>query len=686
MESVVSWDRRSEGLGLLEADPWLEPHTADIRARRSRYYHMMRYLTSRFGTIKDFASGHHHFGFHETPEGWYYRETAPAAHALFLMGDFNGWNRDSHPLHRTPGGDWEIFLPREIYAGRFTHGSFLKVRVIGQNGDRDRIPLYIRRVVQNPVTHDFVAQYWNPAEPYQWEHPEFRADPAEPLLIYEAHVGMAQDYEGIGTYKEFADNILPRIRDLGYNAVQLMGVMEHPYYGSFGYHVSNFFAASSRFGTPEDLKALIDRAHGMGIAVLLDIVHSHAVTNINEGINEFDGTVHQFFHGGPKGEHPAWGSKLFDYGKLSVVHFLLSNVRFWLEEYHFDGFRFDGVTSMLYHHRGLGTAFDHYKKYFSMDTDTDAVLYLQLANEVAREVNPSVITIAEDMSAMPGMCLPSEHGGVGFDYRLAMGVPDLWIKYLRDLRDDDWSLSTLWHELTTRRPREKSVGYAESHDQAMVGDKTLIFWLVDAAMYWHMNADDDNMTIARGIALHKMIRLLTLSLGSEAYLNFMGNEFGHPEWIDFPREGNGWSYKYARRQWHLVDNPKLKYKYLNAFDRGMIHLARRTRFTRACDLCELWRDQDQKILIFRKGGLIFVFNFHPTRSVADFEFYLHEEGNWRIALSTDDAEFGGPARVDTTLVHRTFPREGQMPPHGLRLYIPCRSAMVLERVGNLGQS
>lgn len=672
----------AERVRILNFDPWLEPYERDLSAREKRFYHTSRHLIAQHGSLKDFASGHLYFGFHETPEGWFYREWAPSAHALYLMGDFNNWNRGSHPMRSCGQGAWEIFLPREQYQESFVHGSCVKVHVASAAGGRDRIPLYIRRVHQYPGTPDFAGQLWFPQKPFAWTDAQFRVNRSRPIMIYESHVGMAQDREGLGSYVEFADAILPRIVKAGYTAVQLMAIQEHPYYGSFGYHVSNFFAASSRFGTPEDLKYLINKAHSMGIAVLLDIVHSHAVKNLNEGISEFDGTTYQFFHDGAKGEHPAWDSKLFDYGNMGVCHFLLSNVRFWLEEYHFDGFRFDGVTSMLYHHHGLGHAFDHYGKYFSMDTDTDAVLYLQLANAVAREVRPDVLTVAEDMSGMPGMCIPVADGGIGFDYRLAMGVPDYWIKTLKSCRDEEWNMHSMWHELTTRRPHEKNIGYAESHDQALVGDKTIAFWLMDAAMYWHMHEHDRNLVIERGLALHKMIRLVTMALAGEGYLNFMGNEFGHPEWIDFPREGNGWSYKYARRQWNLVDNPELKFRFLGEFDRRMLGLAVEKNVPLASDLQQIWICEDRKLLVFRKAGLVFAFNFHSSNSISDFEFFMEDEGSYRVVLDSDSPEFGGLGRVDHSVIYKSLRRAGepQWPPFSMKAYLPCRCALVFEQV------
>jgi 1,4-alpha-glucan branching enzyme len=530
-----------DGTGLLAFDPWLEPYAQRLRDRYGHYKYVRHEVEKSGGILGPISQGHHYFGLNRGEKdgkpGVWYREWAPQAYALFLTGDFNGWDRRSHPLSRDSFGTWTLFLPDEEYATKLTHQSLLKVHVISQSGAMDRIPAYIRRVVQDPQTHGFVGQYWNPPTPYKWQNASPKLQHG--LRIYEAHVGMATEEEKVGSYDEFTDKILPRVKRLGYNAIQLMAVMEHPYYGSFGYHVSNFYAVASRNGTPEELKRLIDTAHQLGIIVLLDVVHSHSVKNTNEGLSRFDGTDYQYFHAGARGEHVAWDSLLFDYAKFEVQRFLLSNLRYWLEEFRFDGFRFDGVTSMLYLNHGLGTAFSSYDDYFGGNVDWDAVVYLMLANELVHKVKPDAITIAEDVSGMVGTCRSVAEGGLGFDYRLAMGIPDYWIKLLKEKKDEDWNLTALYHTLMNRRHTEKHVAYAESHDQALVGDKTLAFWLMDQEMYWNMTKFHQSLVVDRGIALHKMIRLITFSLGGEGYLNFMGNEFGHPEWVDFPREGNG---------------------------------------------------------------------------------------------------------------------------------------------------
>ena len=661
---------------ITKIDPWLAPFSGEIDLRMNRFLERRRQLVADDGSISDFADGYLYFGIHRTKDGWVVREWLPGADAAYLSGDFNAWSHDTHPMTRLENGVWEINLPGK---DALKHGQFIKLWVERNGGGFERVPAYAMKVSSDPRTHILCSQVWDP-EPFEWTDGEYRKGKAPAPLIYEAHIGMATEEERIGTYQEFADRVLPRIKKLGYNTVQLMAVQEHPYYGSFGYQVSNFFAASHWYGAPDGLKYLINKAHGMGLRVLLDVVHSHACPNVGEGLQYQDGTDGQYFLEGGEGRHPAWGTRLFNYKRPEVLHFLLSNLKYWMDEYHFDGFRFDGVTSMIYHDHGLGSAFTDYSMYFNMNTDLDAINYLQLANELIHEVNPNATSVAEDMSGMPGMCLPIGQGGIGFDYRLAMGEPDYWIKLLKDTRDEDWSMGTLWHEMTTRRPMEKVIGYCESHDQALVGDKTILFRMADAEMYTGMNKDYHSMTMDRAIELHKMIRLLTLGSGGNGYLNFMGNEFGHPEWIDFPREGNGWSYKYCRRQWPLVDNPNLKYQWLNEFDQEMIRIARQHGLLEDPHAVNLWVDEERKIIAFSRGGLLFLFDFHPSYSEQRFFLPCHTtgEGRYRVILSTDESRFGGAGLVDHEYVYQTEQVPGQGT--GFLIYAPARTAMVLQKV------
>lgn len=672
------------GTALIASDPWLEPYASKLAARHKHFRAMLGRIEATGGLLGQISQGHHYFGFNRgnylgTPGVWY-REWAPGALQLRVIGDFNFWDRWSCPMVRDTFGVWSLFLPAGKYSG-LVHGSRVKVHVVGEDGaGMDRIPAYIKRVVQDPRSNDYAGVYWDPPEPYAFKNqiPEMTGG----LRVYESHVGMGQEEPRIGTFTEFTKNVLPRIAKLGYNAVQLMAIQEHPYYGSFGYHVSNFFAVSHRFGTPDDLKELIDAAHGLGLRVLLDLVHSHAVKNTLEGLNLFDSTDHQYFHGGPRGQHPAWDSLLFDYAKYEVQRLLLSNVRYWLEEFKFDGFRFDGITSMLYLDHGLGKGFSSYDDYFGANIDEDAVAYLKLANDLAHTLRPDAITIAEDVSGMVGTARPVSEGGLGFDYRLAMGVPDYWIKILKEKRDEDWNLGELFSTLLNRRHGEKHIGYSESHDQALVGDKTIAFRLMDKDMYWHMSKASNNPVIDRGIALHKLIRLLTFSLAGEGYLNFMGNEFGHPEWIDFPREGNKWSMHYARRQWSLADNPNLRYMGLNEFDRAMLALDERFKLLEDPLIELLMVHEANKQLIYRRGPLVFAFNFHPTQSYADFRIPVPDQADYEMILDSDSARFEGFGRVAAKM---TYPREDvpyENRKQSLQIYLPSRTAQVLMPVGS----
>ena len=664
---------------IVEKDPWLEPVAGEVQARHDRYNNTLRYIESHYGSLKSFASAHEFFGFHydNIRRGWWYREWAPAAHYLSLFGDFNNWDRYANPLERENDGIWSIFLPDSQYRDKLTQGSLLKVLVQSSIGEQERIPIYINRVVQNEDNKDFAGVLWKTDNSQKSANIQLSTlNGQQPLFIYECHIGMAQESESVGTYKEFKENILPRIKDLGYNAIQLMAVAEHPYYGSFGYHVSNFFAASSRFGTPEELKELIGTAHEMGILVIMDLVHSHTVKNTYEGMYLFDGSEDQYLIGGKEGHHPQWDSKLFNYGKIETLRFLLSNVRYWLEEYDFDGFRFDGVTSMLYKNHGIGTNFSEQKDYFGDNVNNEAVTYLQLANTLIHQLNKDHITIAEDVSGMPGICAPIEDGGIGFDYRLGMGLPDFWIKILKDQRDEDWNMHEFFFTMTNRLYDVKTIAYAESHDQALVGDKTIAFRLMDKEMYDSMSKFTPNIIVDRGIALHKMIRLFTICLGGNAWLNFMGNEFGHPEWIDFPRLENEWSYKHARRQWSLVDNTTLKYQYLNEFDKAMLKFVKDNDIMNAEPAWMMNADEENKTIVFERNNIIFVFNW-GIKSIPDYEINVRDTGDYKIIFSTDDKYFGGFDNIDKSVI---FPSEKRDEQVFMKIYNVSRTATAYIRV------
>lgn len=660
---------------IVQNDPWLTPYTDIIRKRHDKALKKEKELIGNNGTLSDFATGYLYFGLHPAENGWVFREWAPNATKIYLVGEFNNWEeREDYRLTKKQYGQWEIYLPEKA----LKHRHLYKLLIYWNGGKGFRIPSYAKRVIQHEDSKVFDAQAWQPEEIYLWKNQSPDIPDYHPL-VYEAHVGMATEEEKLGTYNEFTEKILPRIAKAGYNTVQLMAIQEHPYYGSFGYHVSNFYAASSRFGTPEDLKNLVDKAHGMGLRIIMDLVHSHSVKNELEGLGMFDGTPNLYFHSGSRREHFAWDSLCFDYGKNEVLHFLLSNCKFWMDEYHFDGFRYDGVTSMLYFDHGLSKNFTNYDMYYDGNQDEDALNYFVLANKLIHEVKPGSLTIAEEMSGMPGLAEPIESGGFGFDYRLAMGIPDYWIKIIKEVADENWNVSELFHELTSKRKDEKTIAYAESHDQALVGDKTIIFRLIDKEMYWSMDKQSQNLIIDRGLALHKMIRLVTIATAGSGYLNFMGNEFGHPEWIDFPREGNNWSYKYARRQWNLVDNKDLRYHYLADFDKDMVELFTGNKILNQT-YCRLILDnRGDQTLVFERMGFLFVFNFNPNKSFTDYGINAGA-GKFRIELNTDSAKFGGFGRIDESITYYAMKSGKLSSPNFLKLYLPSRTAFVLHRL------
>jgi 1,4-alpha-glucan branching enzyme len=658
-------------------DPWLKPFTGIIDQRHNAVLDRLEKLTGG-RTLKDFASGHLYYGMQKDGDDMVFREFAPNATEICLTGTFNGWKEEKRfSLNRIDRyGNWEI----RVKNNEIPPGSLYKMYVRWEGGSGERIPSYAISVVQDDATKLFAAVNIINDGSFIWKHPSpVRSDDAP--LVYEAHTGMASEEQKVASFSEFRTSVLPRIRRNGYNTIQLMAVQEHPYYGSFGYHVSNFFAVSSRFGTPDDLRELIDEAHGMGIAVIIDLVHSHSVSNVNEGLALLDGDPGLYFHTGPRRVHPAWNSLCFNYGSDHVLHFLLSNCRYWIEEFNIDGFRFDGVTSMIYYDHGLGRDFTSYGMYYDGNQDSDALVYLSLANRLIHEIRPGAITVAEEMSGMPGIASSWESKGTGFDYRLAMGVPDFWIKLIKEIRDEDWDMEHLFYELTQHRPDEKTISYCESHDQALVGDKTIIFRLMDAAIYSAMQTGSVSLDAERGVALHKMIRLITATTAQSGYLNFMGNEFGHPEWIDFPREGNNWSYLYARRQWSLADNSDLRYSQLLSFDNGMVKFLRESGLLEEDSIVKVSVSNHDKIIAFRRSKYLLVFNFHPGNSYPGYS--LPVKGRYKIVLDTDSGIYGGFDRIDHSIDYISFP-EGERvtvaSPFTLKLYLPSRTAVILEEL------
>lgn len=659
---------------IYNSDKWLKPYKKEIDNWHNLLIEKKNKIAPGNMPLKDAVNNYLYYGVHKDNGNWVFREWAPNATALYIICDKSDWRpQQEFRMEKIGDGNWQIYLSENIFSHKDLYKYYIEWEENGVIVGAERLPAYATRCIQDIDTKIFSAQIWSPPMPYKWKNGKVKCTTP---FIYEVHIGMSGEEEGVSSFTEFKDNVLPHISKMGYNAIQIMALQEHPYYGSFGYQVSNFFALSSRFGTPDEFKELVDQAHKLGIAVIMDIVHSHAVKNEIEGLSRFDGTYNLYFHDGEKGEHPAWKTRCFDYGKDATLYFLLSNCKFWLEEYNLDGFRFDGITSMLYFNHGLEQNFIDYSNYYTSNTDASALIYLGLANTLIKEIDANSLTIAEDMSGMPGLASPIKLGGWGFDYRLAMGVPDYWIKLIKEVPDEDWDVGQIWWELTNKREDEKTISYAESHDQAMVGDKTIIFRLLDSLMYTSMDLGSESIILDRGIALHKMIRLSTLAMAGDGYLNFMGNEFGHPEWIDFPREGNGWSYKYARRQWSLAKSPFLRYGKLMDFDKEMINLFKKEGILKHKPI-SLFNDIENKILVIERGGFLFVFNFNPQKSFIDYPIKLDKGGKYKVVLDTDLIKFNGFGRNDDSLEHFTLYQNGE---NILKLYLPQRMCLMLKLI------
>ncbi|CAL5219263.1 g1061 [Coccomyxa viridis] len=691
----------ADGMDVAAVDEDLLAHEEHLKYRYRQFLQTKEALEKAEGSLTDFAKGYEKLGFRREGNTVVYREWCPAATSAQLIGDFNGWG-GTH-MEEDGLGVWKAVLPDDPQ-GRpaIAHGSRVKIRLQHPDGYFvDRIPAWIKwaTVAAGQMGAKYDGIYWDPPqqERHQWQH-ERPTGELPSLRVYEAHVGMSSEEPKVASYAEFKDNVLPRIAKLGYNAIQLMAVQEHAYYASFGYHVTNPFAASSRSGNPEMLKALIDEAHRLGLRVLLDVVHSHVSSNADDGLAGYDfGQKEEdsYFCSGERGYHTQWDSRLFNYKNWEVLRYLLSNLRWWLEEYRFDGFRFDGVTSMLYWHHGINMAFSgNYNEYFSPATNVDAVVYLMLANDLIHQLSPQAITVAEDVSGMPTLCRPVAEGGVGFDYRLGMGTPDLWVKLVKEQRDENWSMSALVSSLCNRRRSERTVGYVESHDQSLVGDQTLAWRLMGAEMYTGMSTmQPETPVIARGVSLHKIVRTLTMALGGEGWLGFMGNEFGHPEWIDFPREGNGWSHDYCRRQWSLADAEHLRYKYMNAWDEAMQRLDEEYGFLSSEHLMVSYSGDKEQVIVAERGPLVFVFNFSPYNDYEGYKIGTPEPGRYKAIASSDDKQYGGQGRIDNTIEHFTHPegtpgmRETNFNDRAfsMKVYAPSRTVGIYARMPEQGK-
>ena len=666
---------------IINQDHSLKPFELEIKERMELYKEKLNEIKNKEKSLENIAKSYKSMGINLMPNGDIkYREYAPGAKGISLFGEFNNWNKEQFWAKKDKFGFWELIIPNENGAPKIQHGQIVKVNVVLEDGNwMERNPIWSHYLIQNKESIILENIFWNPEIKYKWKYPQKHIKKPESLRIYEVHIGLSSFDPKINSYKEFADTILPRVKKTGYTAIQFMAIMEHAEYASFGYHVNYLFAISSRFGTPEEFMYLIDKCHENGLFVIMDIIHSHASPNVNDGFNYWDGTDHLYFHGGNLGNHVQWNSKLYNYSSYETLRLLLSNCAYYIKEYRIDGFRFDCVTSMLYSHHGIDYNFTgNYKEYFNEFFNLESSVYLMLANSLIHKLNPEAITIAEDFSGTPGLCRPVEEGGLGFDYKLNMKICDKWKQYLLYKKDEEWNIEDIIYTLKNRRYKEKNISYCESHDQSFVGNCSLSSLLFSSERFWNMsNNSPETPVIGRGISLHKMIRLLTFALGGEGYLSFMGNEFGCPDSLDFPKKENRFSYSHSRRRWDLCDNKDLRYRFLYKWEIIMNILEEIFHFIESEEEYISTKHEDDKVIVFEKGVLLFIFNFHPVKDFQDYQIGTKWGTPHKIILDSDEKRFMGKGRLNHTSSYSTVKKSFKNRPYNMKLDMPSRTCMIL---------
>ncbi|CED82984.1 1,4-alpha-glucan branching enzyme/starch branching enzyme II [Phaffia rhodozyma] len=614
-DGLVLVPGQNETRSLIDQDPDLENWDWYLNARFKHFQQSLEKLKTIYpGGLDEFSSGYLKMGLvlHDD-NSITYTEWAEGIIEASLIGDFNAFNPSAHLLkheidEHTGSSYWTIHLPvMENGQPQIPLGSEVKIRITLPSGESlDRFPAWVLRATQsqNPPEVLFRARIERLPPIYNGARPLAPRTPK----IYEAHIGAATSKpHAIGTFEEFEKNVLWRVKAGGYNTLQLMGIMEHPYYASYGYQVSSFFAVSSRFGSIASLTSLIDAAHKQGIRVILDVVHGHSCTNDMESLNMFNGTRGMYFSEDSKGDHPIWGTAVN---------------QSWT---------------------------GNYGQYFSSDTDHAGVEYFMLANHIIKTLFPFVTTIAEDTAGFPTLALSTDIGGLGFDYRLTLG-PAYHLFHLLKTEPDDanWSVRDIVASLGNRRLQlgEKTIAFVESHDQCIEGGKTMSQWLFDDEIYTQMSVfQTPTPKVERAMALHKMLRLMVFAFAGEGYMNFMGNEFGHPEWLVFPSVQNGFHTTHCRRQWDLADFSRdLRYRDLARFDREMLEAEERGQWGSA-ELGHVWtQDEDSRLVVFTRANHLFIFNWNTKLPAKDDNLPIPEpwalEGQYRIELSTTSGVAG----------------------------------------------
>ncbi|KAG8075748.1 hypothetical protein GUJ93_ZPchr0006g43795 [Zizania palustris] len=563
----------------------------------------------------------------------------------------------------------------EKYIPAISHKDKYRLYFNTPDGALERIPAWATYVLPDVRGKQSYAVHWEPPpeEIYKWrfERPKVKGS----LRIYECHVGISGSEQKISSFQEFTSNVLPHIKDAGYNAIQLIGIVEHKDYSSVGYKVTNYFAVSSRFGTPEDFKKLVDEAHGLEMVVLLDIVHSYASADELVGLSLFDGSNDCYFHTGKRGHHKYWGTRMFKYDDVDVLHFLFSNLNWWVTEYHIDGFQFHSLSSMLYTHNGFSTFTGAMEEYCNQYVDKDALIYLILANEMLHELHPDIITIAEDATFYPGLCEPTTQGGLGFDYWVNLSIPEMWLWHLENVPGQEWSMNKIMKVLISKNCNMLS--YVENHNQSISGRKSFAEIILHKEKCSNNSVSDDG--IFRACSLLKIIKLLTFSTSGGAYLNFIGNEFAHPKRIEFPMSGNDYSFGLANRQWELLE--KGVHKHIFNFDKDLMSLDGKERLILRGSPNIHHCDDTSMFISFTRGPFLFVFNFNPDATSGLYSVGVDEAGEYQLILNTDETKYGGRGELKSNqYMKRTSDNRVGGCRNSLELALPSRSAHVYKLV------
>ncbi|KAI8557559.1 hypothetical protein RHMOL_Rhmol04G0020000 [Rhododendron molle] len=523
------------------------------------------------------------------------------------------------------------------YMPAIPHGSKYRVYFNTSDGPLERVPAWAPYVVPDADGNQAFAVHWEPPPEYTYKWKHKHPEVPKSLRIYECHVGISGLEPKIASFNDFTEKVLPYVKEAGYNVIQLIGLVEHKDYFTIGYRVTNLYAVSSRYGTPDDFKRLVDEAHGLGLLVFLDIVHSYSAADEMVGLSLFDGSNDCFFHTGKRGHHKFWGTRMFKYGDVDVLHFLLSNLNWWVVEYHIDGLQFHSLASMIYTHNGFASLSGDMEEYCNQYVDKDALMYLILANEILHALHPKIITIAEDATLYPGLCEPTSQGGLGFDYFVNLSASEMWSSLLGNVPDCDWNMSKIVSTLIgNKHSADKMLLYAENHNQSISGGCSFGEILLGEP---REHASDRKASILRGSSLHKMIRLISFTIGGHAYLNFMGNEFGHP------------------KDMMNVDEKE------RILSRGLpnIHHVNDTTM----------------VISYLRGPLLFIFNFHPTTSYERYSVGVEEAGEYQVILNSDEKRYGGQALIEQDqYIRKTVSKRMDGLRNCLEVPLPNRSAQL----------